>query len=376
MRVTIISFLAFFILSIISCIHDPISPIEQNPEEINLQWNASYASEKKEDALTGLFWCLSHLGAQNTNTTSSRIEVAGTIIHLHIGYLGFSHQAKASLTQLHRSILQSPEYIQNNTVDIGRYITLLIGASAHYYHITGIPENLTQQLAPYSFAPETGLVNNSSISDNHRTIQFSTQHGLKQLFLSTEIDSITGDTLEFETMELMGNGQYKYAIFDANRQRIPSADKGGVNAGKPAKCMWCHESNINPLFQIQNDYTGYLTFQQLQDTLVHFRNELGHTQSFLQNGVDFSKNQQHTQMELQYLMFKQPSSVRLANEWNINVNEVEQLLANQATFTNPEFAFLPAGYIRNNIEMYAPFQGLITSDNVREHSITEVNYID
>ena len=376
MRILFASLVVISILSIGSCIHDSVSPVSQNPAEINLKWNPSYPNENIEDALTGLFWCLSHVGAHNTNANASGIEVSSNNILLKTASLGFSTQAQESIGALHQSIIRSQEYIQNNSIDLGRYITLLIGASNHYYRITGIPAKLDQQMANYSLLSETGFVNNSSISDHHRTLQFSEQKGLNQLFISTEIDSITGSILEFETMELMDNGQFKYAIYDSDSQRISAALTDASNAGKPAKCMWCHESNVNPMFKTQNDYAGFLTFQQLQDTLVHFRSQLNSKQAFLPDGVDFSQKQAHTQMELQYIMFKQPSPMRLANEWNMTINEVTQLLTNETRFNYPEFPFLPLGYNRNDIEKHAPVRGLLTSGSVRERSPFEVNYID
>ena len=376
MRVLLVSLFIISILSMGSCVHDPISSIPQESESINLRWNQSYPHENINNAIIGLFWCLSHVGAQNTNPISSGIEANGNIIKLRISSLGFSSNAKESIQGLHQYITKSPEYVQNNSIDLGRYITLLIGASNHYYQITGVPNNLRQQMANYTLLSETGFVNNSSISAHHRTIRFSKQEDLSQLFISIEIDSVTKETLEFETMELMENGQFKYAIFDSDSQRISAAITDGSNAGKPAKCMWCHESNVNPMFRNQNDYTGFLTFNQLQDTLLYFRNELYSQQTFLTNGVDFSEKQAHTQMELQYIMFKQPSAMRLANEWKLSISEVEQLLANMPKNNYPEFSFLPYGYIRNDIEIFAPVKGLITPDNVREKSSFEVNYIN
>jgi hypothetical protein len=376
MRILSTSLFFTLILSLGSCIHDPISPIPKSPQEINLKWNASYPEEKMENAVIGLFWCLSHLGAKNTNPNSSGIEVTANKIHINTSYLGFSETGKTSIESLHQSIINSPEYIHNNSIDLGRYITLLVGASNHYYKITEVPETLGQQIAKYTLRSEKGFVNNSTISKHHRSIQFSSQEGLNKLFLSTELDSITANILEFETMELMKNGQFRYAIFDSDSHRISSALTDGGNAGKPAKCMWCHESNINPSFNPQNDYLGYLTFQQLQDTLLYFRSELKSKQGLLINGVNFLEKRQHTQMELQYIMFKQPSPMRLANEWNISISEVEQLLVNEPMVDYHEFSFLPLGYIRNNIEKYAPAKGLLTSEFVREKSPLEVNYID
>jgi hypothetical protein len=361
---------------VVSCIHDPVSPIPISPNDIQLKWNPSHSTEKMEDAITGLNWALSMVGGTNTNNSTNGFIVNGTSISLNLSQINFSAQGHSALFSLHKAIQNSDEYRNTHHIDLGRYITLLIGSSAHYYRIVDVPLHLKQVVSSYQIQPSQGFVNNSSISDHHRTIRFSAQNGLNQLFISTEVDSVNGTILEFETMELMANGQFKFAIFDADSHRISSAYKTGNNAGKPAKCMWCHESNVNPLFKSQNDYSGFLTFQQLQDTLLHFNNEIKTKQSFVNQGVNFTNTQAHTQMELQYIMFKQPSVSRLANEWGMTETEVKNMLANYTPNSYPEFPFLDPGYNRTEIEVYAPFNGLRTSLNVREFSPIEVNHID
>lgn len=376
MKKLVYIFLAIGIPFYTSCVNDPIETLQSDPNVIKLKWNQSYPNEKMEDAVTGLFWALSHCGAKNTSLNTSAIITDSNTIILNLYYLGFIPNALNNMASLHESIQSSEEYKNNNSVDIGRYITLLIGASNHYYQITGVPLTLKEQLSNYKLVPDSGYVNNSTISNQHRTIKFSALNNLNQLLISTEFDSISGEILEFETMELMENGQYKFAIFDADSQRINSAPRATSNAGKPAKCMWCHESKINPTFAVQKDSTGFLTYQQLQDTLLHLRSKVSQVQNSIQSGVDFSNNQEHTQMELQYIMFMLPSPLRLSNEWGRSQNEVLTLLANEKRTLHPEFSFLPAGYTRMSVERFSPHKGLVTSSLVREESAYEVSYIN
>ena len=376
MRRRLIMVFVLVLIGFNSCVHDPIASVSDSPNEIHLKWNASYPNEKISDAIIGLNWTLSHVGARNTNNTTNRFQINGHIITIYLPQIGFSNHAYSAMYSLHESIQKSDEYIKNGNIDLGRYITLLIGSSAHYYRLVNMPNHLKDVISKYSVNSKKGFVNRSSISPNHRIIAFSSPQNLNQFFLSSEIDSVTRKILEFETMEITSNGQVIFGIFNTDSQLVYTADPSISLSGKPAKCMWCHESKVNPLFSNQIDSIGYLTSMQLHDSLDHFGNLLVNSQKSLSNGVDFTRLNDHIQMELQYIMFKQPSSMRLANEWNMSITKVELLLVNESRFTYPEFPFLPEGFHRDNIEKHAPYDGLLTSPNVRESSNYEVNYID
>jgi hypothetical protein len=174
----------------------------------------------------------------------------------------------------------------------------------------------------------------------------------------------------------MENGQLRFGIFNANKQRINVANQKHTTAGKPAKCMWCHESNINKLFTPQKDFSNYLTSKQLNDSLIKFNNGLREQQNLLTEGVTFSNRQEHVQLELAYISFMEPSALRLSNEWNMSVKKVENKLASLTTHIHEEFPFLGNLYNRNEVELFAPFKSLAVSSNIREKSKIEVNHID
>ena len=181
--------------------------------------------------------------------------------------MGFSNIAQEKLNSLHDAIITSEEYQINHAIDLGRYVSLLLGASEHYYEITGAPFLLSDLLDKYELKEERGYVNNSGVSFEHRIISFSEQNGLDQVFFCTEIDTDTGDVLAYETVEILANGQIRFGIYDADGIRINNADPLHSNAGKPAKCMWCHESGIQPLFSVQNDFEGFIPYLEFEEIL-------------------------------------------------------------------------------------------------------------
>lgn len=357
-----------------SCENNSYSDLIEPETVLNLKWNKAYSDDSIDKALIGLKWALSYLGASLPNSNEGFL-VTNTSIIIDYKKLGFTEKAQNKLAILHSKIIKSDEYQQTKAIDLGRYVSLLIGASEHYYEIIGTPNTLNQILNQYTLLPQKGYVNNSSVSFGHRIIQFSEQNGFNQVFLSEEINPITGEIYEYETIELLPNGQLRFGIFDTNGNRLNSSDATHTNAGKPAKCMWCHESVINQMFTPQSDFTGYLTYNEFQNTLINYR-ESNQTQKLaLADGVDFSQTQQHTFTELLYISFMEPSAERLSVEWNMSVLEVQSLLANLSTHIYDEFPFLGDLYYRNEIENFAPFQGLSVSTSVRETSQTEVNHL-
>lgn len=368
--------LLFSILFMFSCENHSYSDLVDVDTTLNLKWNKAYSDDTLEKSLTGLKWGLSYLGAI-LPSNGLGISTSNEIIILDIIKLGFNSNAESKMLQLAQIIKNSSEYQSMNSVDLGRFITLILGASEHYYEMVETPEILDLVINNYSLLPETGYVNNSSVALEHRIINFSNQTGLNQLFVSKEIDSITGEIYEFETIELLSNGHLRFGIYDAFGIRVPAANSSHTNAGKPAKCMWCHESTINPLFNPQNNYEGYLTSAELQNTLLNYRSShFNNRQSLLPNGVDFSQTQEHTLTELLYISFMEPSAERLSYEWNLSLEEVETLTSGIQTHIHEEFPFLGNLFYREEIKELAPFEGLEVSSSVREESEIEVNHLN
>jgi hypothetical protein len=353
-----------------------VEPFSEPVTQLTVKWNQSYPTETKENVLLGLNWALANLGAKNVIESANGFSERTHKLVLEINLLGFNETAVNELQKLHSAIKSSEEYQHNQVIDVGRYVTLLIGASAHYNRITQVPIHLRDIISNYNLHQEAGFIDNSGISSNHRTLQFSKQKELNQVFVSTEIDANSGQILEFETIEIMGNGHLRFGIFDQDSNRIDASNSSFSTAGKPAKCMWCHESKILPIFNTQNNHSGYLSYLQLKDSLLNFQNNLEFWQFNLPNGIDFSQKQDHAQMELLYISFMLPSAQNLSTEWGISETEVIDLLKSLPQFVTPEFLFLGKRYAREDVQNYAPFESLKVSSSVREKSDLEVNYID
>lgn len=363
------------LLLFVSCESDTYYELQNHDTALYLKWNKAYPDDTMDKSLIGLKWGLSYVGAKLPASLNG-ISTSNNVISINITKLGFSESAIEKLSKLNLKIKESQEYRTTNAIDLGRYITLLLGASEHYYEIVGVPNRLDAILNQYTLSPEKGYVNNSNVSFEHRIIQFSEQNGFNQVFISKEIDPNSGQIHEYETIELLPNGQLRFGIFDANGNRKNNADASYGKAGKPGKCMWCHESSINQMYTSQNDFTGYLSASAFQNKLINYKESNRILKLTLVDGVDFSQTQQHTLTELLYISFMEPSAERLSLEWGIPLTQVQSLLSNLPTHIYAEFPFLGNLYNRKDIESLAPFQGLSVSSSVREQSIIEVNHLN
>ncbi|WP_026703495.1 hypothetical protein [Flavobacterium soli] len=360
---------------LISCENDSYSDLVETDSLLHLKWNKAYPDDSIDKSLIGLKWAFSYIGA-TLPTTTNGITIQNSTIIIDLKKLGFNENAIQKLLKLSIKIKNTSEYKTNKNIDLGRFVTLLIGSSEHYYEIIGTPNTLDEVLNQYTLLPQKGYVDISGVSLEHRILQFSEQNGFNQVFLSEEVDSISGTIYEYETIELLPNGQLRFGIFDANKNRKNNADPSHSNAGKPAKCMWCHESNIQTIFYPINDFPDYLSSTELNNTLVHYRQSNITQKLALNKGVDFSQTQEHTYTELLYISFMEPSVERLSIEWSMPIPEVENLLSGLSTHVDEEFPFLGMLYHRKDIESLAPFQGLSVSTSVREESQIEVNHLN
>lgn len=362
-------------ITLFSCTNTTYDDIVPEKPNLVLKWNKTYEEDNIQKAKIGLEWTLSYMGASlPLNNTGIKIE--NYLIEIDLEKLGFNSNAIEKLEKLNEVIFTSEEYQVNNNIDLGRYVSLLLGASEHYYEITGVPYLLSEMLDNYQLNSERGYVNNSGVSFEHRLISFSEQEGFNQLFFCEEVDPETGNTLEFETVELMENGQVRFGIYDKDGFRINNTDPAHSIAGKPAKCMWCHESRIQPLFSKQQNFDGFIPYLEFKDLLTDFKTSHQNLQNSLVNGVDFQESQQHTLTELLYISFMEPSAERLSLEWGLPAAAVESLLSGLSTHIHEEFFYLGDLYDREDIEALAPFSGLQVSSRIREESEVEVNYIN
>jgi hypothetical protein len=172
----------------------------------------------------------------------------------------------------------------------------------------------------------------------------------------------------------MPNGQLRFAIYNGQGNLIVSSPSQYSQAGKPAKCLWCHELVIQPLFLQTDTLNGFINPKQFQKRVSDQMLLLNRYRSTLKSDVDFVKVQDHTFTELLYISYMEPSIERLSQEWNIPVQSLKQILSTNTIHLHEEFRHFGELYNRKEILSNAPYKTIPAPGNIREESNEEPNF--
>lgn len=329
---------------------------------------------------TGFLWALSFLGAElPQGSFKSSVSWSDEKLTVHFDQVGFTPRALEAIAQIIAHFKQSQEYKIHQSVDLGRFIALTLNASNHYYAITGIPKTFAAFKQGKVFDAKQFAVTNSLISTNDRIFDLPDSNYTDykmNAYISNECEGKIKDgkirTTSFEVKEQMKNGQFRFAVYDTAGYLLTAA-KG--EAGKPAKCVWCHESNIQPLFTDQIDAPGYYGSDFFRYIINRNILALNAYRETLRSDIDFSRKQDHTFSELLYITFMEPSAERLALEWGMTVDMVKNRVGQAATHTHREFPYLGVLYDRHEIAQFEPYSAVQPPTFAREKSAYEPDLI-
>ena len=356
---------------------------DEHPEHLTLICYNKPLVQTEEEMRTGLNWLFSYLGAALLENEKG-IQVKDDKINIKLEYLGFSDQARSALKKIIYKLKESEEYRKKGAIDAGRFFGLIFNSSWHYYSITGVANNYNQFKSRINFSNQKKLaLDSSSISKEGRLIRYSlTQGNIQQSFFIAEegkgyfSDSSFVAIGYHEVFDYMPNGQPRFAIYSIEGNLIAGNDHVFSKAGKPAKCMWCHESKMQPLFKPSPEINGYVSMHEFEEDQKKFNNDLEQFHATNGSKLIYANKQDHSQGEFIYLNFFEPSVERLAQEWNLTTATVKEKLKKLSTHTNPEFPALQSVYYRSEVEPYSPFKTLKTCGDARDVSGYEPNYLE
>ncbi|MEO6167369.1 MAG: hypothetical protein ABIO46_05910 [Chitinophagales bacterium] len=353
------------------------------PWKINLRWIPAYEEESWDDVRTGLLWSFSFLGASLPpgSFDASVNWVNDQVFTCDFSKLGFNQEALLSLQVIFDRLKDSEEYKRKGGIDLGRLLMLTVYSSHHYYRITG--KNQTYSSVEEFYLSDSVLqfvITNSAVATDDRLIHMpaATTPSAIAFYSATEGTGKIADSSfsveAYETLELMPNGQLRFAIYDLQGKLETSADALISAAGKPGKCMWCHESNVQTLLNEMDDVPGYLTVKEFVDRVKLSNDELTAIRNALSTDLVFANKQDHTQSELLYISFMEPSAFRIANEWGISLPEAESILFGLPMHDYPEFLFPGLLYDRKAVDLLAPYATERVPESVREYSSYEPDF--
>ncbi len=349
---------------------------------IQLRWVPSYTGETLDDAITGLKWSLSFLGAELPieHEQEAMIVQSSNLVLINFELLGFSSEALEAWHDLVTHLKSTEEYERFDSFTMGRFIVLTINSSNHYYKITGVPETLEAFDNQFEYMDLKAAIVPSAISTGDRLIHIGKMNEAEALAFKAEegkgsIELGTFEKKEFEVIDVMKNGQLRFAIYNELGNLIPAADTILSISGRPAKCLWCHETHLLPSFNDTDSIPGYMNGSEFAELIEQRMTTLSAYRTGLSSSLDFAFESDHEQMEIMYISFMEPSIEVLSEEWDMSLESIKNLVAGIPTHQHHEFPFLGELYYRNDIRQYMPFQSLRTPDDARESSTYEPNLI-
>jgi len=373
MKYPIIAFVVIIIAFAGMRCEEPVSaPIDHT---IKLKWHKAYPSENWTIVREGLRWTLSYVGATLPKGSFDQTVPFkdSTIITLNLSKVGFSESALVALDNIVERIKRTEEYQETGFIDLSRFVVLLIGVSENYYAITGVAPTLEEFIRNHQLEnPLLFGVTKSAVGNHHRQIEFrgDTSDVMNYAFMAVEsngsLDSGTFRAEAFEVFDIMPNGQLRFAVYDAQGKLIEGSPKKLGEAGKPAKCMWCHEIQIATLFVPNVAVAGMLTNEDFTFWRSAFQRNLDKYRAQLQDDLDYNKTQDHTLMELLYISFMEPSAIRLGNEWNISPEEAQEKMGSAPDHEYHEFPHLGKLYYRYYADSVANKKSPVVPTSVRE----------
>lgn len=368
--------LFFLLLFLTNCKSTQKLSFSDEEMTICLRWIPSYTGEKEEDMQTGLAWGMSMLGAEMPVGCMEKafIPLKNKYYLLNINFLNFSQNAKKVLLPIFQGIKKSNEYQQKGGIDIGRFLVLTLHSSWHYYAITAMPRNYSAFTKNYAFdKAESFPVIASCVARQTRIIRFPVEEvAAKMAFIAEEgkgnWENGQFEITDREVFDVMKNGQLRFGIYDKKGKLAAASPLYLGAAGKPSKCMWCHERNIAKLFTTTPDPQGYITAAQFDEKIIKMNNLLQTFQASLQTETAWRNPRAHTLQELLYIGFMEPNIQRIATEWEMSESAVLAKIAKLPTHLHEEFAFLGTCYNRAAIDSLAPYRSLRVPNSVREPS--------
>lgn len=339
--------------------------------------------ETKAEFELGLKWGFSFLGAElkKGSWEEGVVWINHNLFLVDFTKLGFTPNAMLQLNSLIQQFKASEEYTKTGGIDAGRFLASTLNNSNHYYKIVGVSKTLDGFNENANYLPKQAAIIESAVAFKERVINLPISDAevdeLKYWALEVSgslIDS-TAEVEENEMMDIMANGQLRFGIYNKRKELIGGSDASFTIAGKPAKCLWCHESNIQTGFAAVTAIPGYYSPRQFDSIVALNTLELNSYRATLNSEIDFTNKQAHAETEKLYIRYFEPSAKRLAAEWNLSEQEVKTLLQNIPTHLQDEFTQFGALYHRDEVQSFAPYEVLPSAASARETVPFEIDLL-
>ena len=303
---------------------------------VTLRWTPESGGISQDEMIAGLAWSLSNLGAlppEEGWLTTPRSERNSVVFDLDLARVGFDERALPAVTDAIAPLQSSDERAALGSVDVGRFLMRTLYSPWRYYSITGACETFAEWSDAVR-APDTETygVTFSLLTEDDRLIELNagpwSSIGAVG-FVARSGPGVLYDpsvSEEVEVIDLMSNGQQRYAVFDADGALVPAADPAIIAAGQPGKCMWCHEGSLMSGTPYNPTSRPHLSFPQWLHRINEMQGLLDAHRAGLQTAVDFTTYETHGYGERIVREFLKPTPQRIAAEWGISEEMLTDLI--------------------------------------------------
>lgn len=349
---------------------------------INLRWVRSYGSESLPSVKTGILWTLSFLGATLPKGCTDNViqTIDSTTFKLNLKSAGFTENALSAFEVIIAHLKGTGEYAEKSSIDLGRFVTLTLNSSWHYYKITGAEPTLKKFLDKHSSGEyEQFAVLNSSVAKHKRLVKFSlTEDILNASFIAeggvfdSTLNKIQPET--YEVFDIMPNGQLRFAVYDAAGNIVEGSSQQSGIAGKPAKCLWCHEGHLQIDFKENAGIGNAINYRQFNSKMNAYQQYIDQYRATLNAEINFAAKYDHTYSELISVFFMEPTAERLAADWGIDPAAAEDKLRKLNVHRSDEYSFMNNLYHRKDIDSIEAGNPAKVPSSLRETGGYEPNY--
>lgn len=366
-------YLVSFVLALfgLGCSHHEAAP--RRPElTIQLRWVKGYPSENKHNVETGVNWVLSFLGAALPSGSAAVYSWHGNVLVVDLDAAGVLPETVPAWISVLGALKASGEYRTTGALDVGRFVMLTLCSSRQYFALTGAPPTFADFQARHPQERKAAAIVQSGIAKGNRLVEVGPGGRIGDIFFvafegTGSIADGSFRKAELETLDFMPNGQLRFALYDlAGHQKLGTTSELTA-AGKPSKCLWCHEIGLQQAYRNVTNVAGYYSPEELRTIVQERMSAVQAYRGTLRSRIDFRRTNDHTYAELLYLSFAEPSAARLSLEWNEPEDKVKAMLAGYKTHAQQERPVLGVRlYDRQDIDRFAPYQTIPVPSQIRE----------
>ncbi|MBM4391746.1 MAG: hypothetical protein FJ090_11535 [Deltaproteobacteria bacterium] len=340
----------------LACAGAPVDGVPVDRDSLRLRWLQGYPGETWVIAQEGLWWALSDLGAVPGDGALRVVQARRdeVVFDLDLSALGLPDGA---LEPARAELAGSAEAEAHGAVDLGRFLLRTLYEPWRYYAITGACLSRPEPVDAEHYAVTTSL-----LLAGDRLVRYTANPATLEAVLFVvgegegDIAEGTFVATEHETVSLMANGQFRYAVYDESGALVPAATAGP--AGQPGKCRWCHEYRLQtgtPDNESAEGYVDYARFSE-QVAVATARSDEARAQV---PGVAWPGDVAHDRAEWLAEAFMWPDAARVALEYgDIDLDGLSSTDLVEYGWTDR--------YRRADIDARAPFAVVPVVEDTRE----------